>query len=100
MRSWRVIDGDRVRRLEVAIRRLAAIAATAIVAPPYHPRTFATLPEPLLAELDQTLAEIAERTRSTFFALRDPAVLGCTEFADSHHALPACARRIAERVAR
>ena len=98
MRSWRVVDRGRLARLDVVVRRLARIAPVAIVTPPYHPAAFATLPQPLLAELDRALADLAIATRTTFHPLRDPATLGCTEFADSHHMLPACARRLAARV--
>ncbi len=101
MRSWKEVDVSRLARLEAVLESLKGRTRSLVVfAPPYHPVTYERLVgtpsiRTNLEQFDAALTVIGRRLGIRYVNLRDPARPGCQEeeFADSHHARPACARR-------
>ncbi len=102
MASWVEIAWGRMERLRRLRDEWATHAdAVVFVGMPYHPTTFRELrarPRTLenLETLDRALKGM-ETARVRFVNLRDPAKVPCDdrEFQDSHHAGPACVRKVA-----
>ena len=107
MAEWRVIDRSRASRLEAVIRHLRAGGEEVIVvAPPYHPITYASLrASPFTArnldEVDRILSGIAQRSGAVYLNFRNPAELDCVadDFLDSHHTKASCGLKIANHIA-
>jgi len=107
MRSWRAVSEPRLERLRAVVAHLTARGARVLlVAPTYHPLTYAALrADPVIADLldtlDAALAQLAEAPGVSWRALRDPEPLGCpaTAFFDSHHPDPRCAERVGAALA-
>lgn len=106
MREWREVATERIERFGRLVNEWAqSYGQIVLVAPPYNPDTYPRLrADPLvrrnLDELDARLEQLQGDT-VTFVQLRDPTTVSCArdEFEDSHHAAPACVRKIAQAVA-
>lgn len=107
MNQWGQVDPDTLIRLSAALDVLRAKGAKIIlVAPPYHPVTYASLysnahVRGLLEHLDAALADLARSNGGQYVNTRNPAVAGCTddEFEDSHHSSTVCLRKVVKAVA-
>jgi hypothetical protein len=108
VRQWEQVDDQRIARLRQVVRTLRRRgSAVTLLAPPFHPITYRNLmADDHIREnfraLDSLLTALALEESASFVNLRDPASVGCgeDEFEDSHHGRPACARKVAERLAR
>lgn len=76
-----------------------------LIAPPYHPVTYASLysnarVRGLLEQLDTTLADLAKRNGGQYVDSRNPEIVGCTddEFEDSHHSSRACLKKLVKMI--
>jgi hypothetical protein len=106
MHQWSRVDPDIVKRLGTALEVLHAKGEKiTVIAPPYHPVTYASLNEDehvhgLLDQVDALLADLAARYDGQYVNLRNPAVVGCPadEFEDSHHSSSACLRKVVKAV--
>jgi hypothetical protein len=106
MNQWDQLDPDTLKRLNAALELLRAKGAKIIlIAPPYHPVTYASLysnahVRGLLEKLDTALAELATRNGGQYVNARNPAIVGCTddEFEDSHHASTVCLRKVVKAI--
>jgi hypothetical protein len=106
VRSWKRVSLRRLQALErvIATWRSQHVRVV-LVTPPYNPLTYeAVQGDPRVAlrfaEMDEAIQSLAMRTGAVFLRLRDPANLGCreSEYYDSHHFTPVCARRLAQRI--
>lgn len=106
MAQWKNVDPNRLKTLTSMIDKWRSSGSEVfIVAPPYHPVTFQILransqTAQVLDFLDQNLRTIAEESKSHYFNLRDPRIVGCSsdEFEDSHHVRDSCATKLLDYI--
>jgi hypothetical protein len=106
MNQWDQVNPDTLKRLNTALELLRAKGAKIVlIAPPYHPVTYASLyanahVRGLLDQLDTALSELAKRNGGQYVNLRNPGVVRCTddEFEDSHHSSSVCLRKVVKAI--
>jgi hypothetical protein len=106
MNQWDQVNPDTLKRLNTALELLRAKGARIIIiAPPYHPVTYASLyanahVRGLLDQLDTALSELVRRNGGQYVNLRNPEIVRCTddEFEDSHHSSPVCLRKVVKAI--
>ena len=106
VRSWKRVSMRRLQALEHVIAAWRSHhVRVVLVTPPYNPLTYEAVQHDKqvaqrFAEMDQAVLGLSIRTGAAFLRFRDPASLGCveSEYYDSHHFGPVCARRLAQRI--
>jgi hypothetical protein len=106
MHQWNQVDPDTVKRLNTAVALLRAMGQEIVlIAPPYHPVTYASLyaddhVRGLLGQVDAALTDLAKRNEGRYVNLRNPMIAGCPddEFEDSHHSSRACLAKVVKAI--
>ena len=106
VRTWGSVDSQRFGRLARVLQVWRQLGIQVVlVAPPYHPAAYAELLSAdhireNFQQMDRRLTELSAQVGAIYLNARNPSVPGCvaTEFTDSHHSGPSCARKVARLI--